>query len=489
MKDIKLNQPHRPSSLFNVLILLLFLPALALGQMEAKPAGDPCAEGKAFYEGAHFNEARNAFIRCVALGDPDLDTLLPLTVMGISEKRLDEAQQYGRMAIEFDPNDPDARYWYGRALLRGDRVEEARSQWETGLGLSIAHQGILEGLARLALNEGEPAKAYQLLDQMRRQGLDEAWLHRMLADIAASRGVWPQSLAHLKDSIRCDPSSLSDYLAASELSLMLGDKSNAISYCQTAVSIEPGGPSFGALGEAFFASDVMDSALVYLRKAVDMDSSNPRHRFNLANALEVTGQYNEAERHFQYFLASQPDDVVGHFNYGVHLEKMGREVEALYHVNRAISLDPSMLSAHIVKVQLLEKMNMYAAAVDEVIYLKAADPSSLAQLTLWENRLVALRDEANGARQEGKVHLLHMILTDPSMVEVVQNFLQTGADFGSLVTQYSTGPAAAKGGDIGWIDPTDLVDAMREAIESLGVNDISPPIESRGLYHIFKRLP
>ncbi len=470
-------------------ILLLLIPLWASGQMEVLATGDDCAEGKALYEAARFPEARKAFIRCVALGEPDLDTLLPLTVMGISDERLDEAQKYGSMAVEFDPEDPDARYWYGRALLRSNRVEEARRQWEAGLRLSLKHKGILEGLARLALNEGEPAKAYQLLDQLRRQGLDEAWLHRMLADIAASRGIWAQSLAHLEDAIRSGPPGLSDYLAASELSLMLGDKDAAIVYCQKAVDLKPAGPSFGALGEAFFAADVMDSALVYLRKAVDSDASNPRHRFNLANALEITGQYNEAEKHFQYFLASQPDDAVGHFNYGVHLEKQGREVEALYHINRTIRLEPGMLSAHIVKVQLLEKMNQYDSAVQEVTFLKAADPASIEELTIWENRLVKLRDEANGARQEGKVHLLHMILVDPSMVELVQNYLQTGADFGSLVTQYSTGPAAARGGDIGWIAPNDLVEAMREVIKGLGINEISPPIESRGLYHIFKRLP
>jgi len=243
------------------------------------------------------------------------------------------------------------------------------------------------------------------------------------------------------------------------------------------------------LGEAFFAADVMDSALVYLRKAVDSETTHPRHRFNLANALEITDQYSEAEKHFQYFLASQPDDAVGHFNYGVHLEKQGREVEALYHINRTIRLEPGMISAHIVKVQLLEKLNQYDAAVQEVNYLIVADPDNKDELILWGNRLIKLRDEANGARQEGKVHLLHMILTDQSIVELVQNYLQTGADFGSLVNQYSTGPAAARGGDIGWIDPNDLVDSMKEAIEVLGINDISPPIQSRGLYHIFKRLP
>ena len=35
----------------------------------------------------------------------------------------------------------------GRALLRADRVGEARAQWEQGLAVSTEHAGILEGVA------------------------------------------------------------------------------------------------------------------------------------------------------------------------------------------------------------------------------------------------------------------------------------------------------------------------------------------------------
>jgi tetratricopeptide (TPR) repeat protein len=473
-----------------LLQLVVFFPATA-GHLlaQTQPTEDPCADGKTLYEAAQFPQARNAMLRCVSLGNADLKTLLPLTVMGIREGRLEEAVKYGKMAIEFAPDDPDARYWYGRALLRQDRIEEARSQWTTGLGISLEHQGILEGLARLALNEGEPAKAYQLLDQMRRQGLDEAWVHRLLADIAAGSGVWDQSLVHLKDAMSRETPTLSDLLAASELSLMLNDVEGALGYCRDAKILEPGSASYGALGEAFFAADQLDSALVYLRMAVDMESSNSRHRFNLANALEIVGQYSEAETHFKYFLDAEPNDVIGHFNYAVHLDNQSREVEALFHLNRAIELEPGMTNARIVKVQLLEKMGLYEEALGEISNLEGADSANQNELDIWRNRLITARDNADGARREGKIHLQHMVLGDPSLVEEIISYLEAGADFGTLVIQYSTGPAAAKGGDIGWVDPEDMVEPMRGVIEALGNYDISPPIESRGLYHLFKRLP
>lgn len=474
---------------FLLLGVLLGTAPLSWAQGPSDELGDSCLAGVSHYKAGRFPEARVELMRCVSTGEPTLDALLPLTVMGLREGRLDEAVKYGRLAAEKYPEDPDAHYWVGRALLRKDRLEEAREHWNRGLQLDIRHKGILEGLARLSLAEGEPRQAYQLLDQMRRQGMDDAWLHRLLADIAAGGGMWEQSLTHLKDAMSRETPTLSDFLAASELSLMLQRQDEAVAYCREAVASYPGGASFGALGEAFFAADAMDSAVVYLRRAVDSDSANPRHRFNLANALEVVGLYGEAEKHFLFFLATNPDDVVGNFNFGIHLEKQGREVEALYHINRTIDLDPNMASARVVKVQLLEKLDQYDQAVGEIQMLKTMDPENLAELQSWETRLVRLRDEAHGKREEGKVHLLNMVLPDESIVRQVQDYLDSGADFGSLVTRFSMGPAAAKGGDIGWVDPNEMVDELKTAILELEIYEVSSPIESRELFHLFKRLP
>jgi len=66
--------------------------------------------------------------------------------------------------------------------------------------------------------------------------------------------------------------------------------------------------------------------------------------------------------------------------------------------------------------------------------------------------------------------------------------IEAGEDFGNLAVRFSVGPTAARGGDIGWVAPQDMAGALREAIEVLGVNEISPPVESGGLTHLFKRI-
>jgi tetratricopeptide (TPR) repeat protein len=280
-----------------------------------------------------------------------------------------------------------------------------------------------------------------------------------------------------------------DLLTAAELSIMAGDKPRAVDFCRRAVLLAPGPDTYGGLGQAYFADQRVDSALVYLRLAVEQAPKTPLYRFNLANALEVSGQVEEADYHFRTFLEQVPDDAVGRFNYGIHLEKMGRSVEGLQEVEKAIALDPQMLTARVVRIQLLEGLGSWDAALIELANLKELDTANAEQLAIWEARLLASRDESQSTMESGKVRLQHMVLGSMDQVRQVQAELAAGEEFTSLVVRFSAGPAAVRGGDIGWVDPAELVPEMREGLKGLGLNEISPPIESKGLYHIFKRIP
>ena len=472
-----------------VLWLAVLAGLLAAASAGAQPAADPCALGKDLYRAGKSAEARQAFIDCLEVSGESIEVLLPLTVMAIREGRLEEGVRYGSQAVAIAPQDAEARYWYGRALLRSGEVEAARAQWNAGLQVDMTHNGILEGLARLAIQEGEPAKAYNLLLQIRNQGVNEPWLHRLMIDLAAAKGMWSQALDHLQDAMKLEGPSAEDLLSAAELSLLGGQGEAAVRFSRQALSLEAGPASYGGLGEAFFATDQIDSALVYLRLAVIDPKASPRFTFNLANALEVAGLPAEAEGHFQAFLARVPDDPVGHFNYGIHLDRLGRSQEGMRQVARAVELDDGMLSARVVLAQMKENAGDFDGALALVAELKQRDKDNQTELGTWQKRLTDRREQVRGAQAEGKVHLQHMVVGSADGLARVQKELAAGEDFSSLVVRFSVGPGAAKGGDIGWINPRDMVPSMREAILALGLNEISPPVEAGGLYHLFKRIP
>lgn len=484
--------PERLAELFRVRIpriAILILTAVLATGAAAQEAVDPCEQGESLFRAGKFEEARELMRRCLDESGESLDTLLPLTVMGLQTNRREEAAGYSGRAVALDPESPEARYWHGRALLEIGRSDEARSEWEAGLQRDATHKGILEGLAKLAMADGQTAKAYNILTQLQRSGVDDAWLHRLLADITASKGLWGQTLQHMNDLMVREEPDLDLLMLGLEVSLMAENRDQALTYGRRAVAEFPSAESYGGLGEVFFAREEVDSALVYLRKAVELDPDATRNRFNLANALEVAGRIDEAEQHFLVFLTAEPDDPVGQFNYGIHLQKQGRLEEALHHVSLAVDLRPDMLSARVVRVQMLELMGRYGEALDDIAFLRASDPDNDAELTGWERRLRAQLAASSTQQQEGKVHLLHLVVTDQAVADRIVEELGKGEDFGGLVVQFSTGPAAARGGDIGWIAPEDMVEPMRSAIARLELNETSPPVEAGGLIHLFKRIP
>jgi len=452
--------------------ILLIVLATTWGRVEAQVAVETCPEGNRLHREHNFTEAQVAFKECLDAQGPHVEILLPLTVMSVQEGRLTDAVEFGQAAVAMDSTNAEARYWYGRALLRSGRTQEAKRQWEAGLQQTLSHLGLLEGMARLALAENESAKAYQLLTQMERQGVREPWLSRLLADIAADKALWAESLLHFGDALAMENGGTpADLLTAADLSMMAGDHPGAVAYCRRAVMIEPSAATFGGLGQAYFVSQELDSAIVYLRQATEADPTYGRYRFNLANALEVNGQVEEADYHFRTFLEQNPNDSVGRFNYGVHLEKMGRSAEALFEIKGAVTLDPGMLTARVVQIQILENLGRWEEALVELEELRQRDVANGASLNEWYQRLSAQRDQAGVFSEAGKVHLLHMILGTQELVDVVQRELAAQADFSSLVVQFSRGSAASKGGSIGWVAPSDMTSPMREAIEALAIND------------------
>ena len=189
------------------------------------------------------------------------------------------------------------------------------------------------------------------------------------------------------------------------------------------------------------------------------------------------------------FLALVPDDPVGRFNYGIHLDKQGRTEEALAEVTRAIELNPEMLTARVVQAQLYEELGRWDEALAVVQELNLVDEANTAELTAWEIRIIEQRDTSLAAIAEGKIHLLHMVLGSQEILDTVVAELAAGTAFTTLAVSFSSGGAAAKGGDIGWINPQDMVEPMKSAILALEVNETSPPVEAGGLFHIFKRIP
>jgi len=461
--------------------------ALAAPVVAQTGADDPCEAGKHRFVENDYVGAEPLLKRCLQASE-SLDALLPLTMITVIQGRAAEGVDYGYRALALDPDNVNVRYWYGRALLIAGNQDEALVQWEQGLSLDTQHVGILEGIARLYLQRGDQAKAYNLLHQLRLQGMDEAWLHRALSTLARRKGLWDQAAIHWRDVMKREGESEENLVVMGELEILAGRPAEAVEIFRHAVAVLPSGATFGGLGEAWFALEQVDSAAVALRRAVELDPQNSRNRFNLANVLEILDESEEAGRQFQAYVAQVPDNPIGRFNYGVHLEHRGLLEPALAQIEEAVRLDPQYVQARVVLAQIYERLGRTDDALRVVDSLASLDPGASAELEQWRQRLGGEQAEADAALSAGKVRLLHIVTDDPAAFPLVVEGLASGVEFGTLATRYSSGPTAVRGGDIGWVDPDEMVPVLRDAINALEPGETSPPIETGGLMHVFKRI-
>jgi len=62
--------------------------------------------------------------------------------------------------------------------------------------------------------------------------------------------------------------------------------------------------------------------------------------------------------------------------------------------------------------------------------------------------------------------------------------LQSGANFTTVARQFSQSPTAASGGDLGWVHQGQLPTEIDNALKTMQVGGVSPPIRSTGGYYI-----
>jgi Tfp pilus assembly protein PilF len=95
-----------------------------------------------------------------------------------------------------------------------------------------------------------------------------------------------------------------------------------------------------SLGEIYLALNDIDSAKLYLDKAVDSDPMNDRYHYLLGSVYTRTGEWKSAVREFEISVKQRSNDAE-------YLRALGwamwtsKDVFGLYYLQRALSLDPA----------------------------------------------------------------------------------------------------------------------------------------------------
>ena len=110
------------------------------------------------------------------------------------------------------------------------------------------------------------------------------------------------------------------------------------------------------------------------------------------------------------------------------------------------------------------------------------------------NRKLGIQGEST------RYHVQHMLIALPDSPtpqqistirersEGILKSLQTGSDFAQLAIRYSADSKALEGGDLGWLDASELPTFLEESVVTLGNNELSTVIQSPLGFHIIKLL-
>ncbi|MFQ6112493.1 MAG: peptidylprolyl isomerase [bacterium] len=103
---------------------------------------------------------------------------------------------------------------------------------------------------------------------------------------------------------------------------------------------------------------------------------------------------------------------------------------------------------------------------------------------IWKGSVTDSRIALRG----GGYRALQIIVKDRATAESILKELKAGADFGKLAKDKSIGPAAQRGGDLGYFNKGDFQPEFESVILNLKPGEISEIIQSEFGFHIFKRV-
>jgi hypothetical protein len=122
---------------------------------------------------------------------------------------------------------------------------------------------------------------------------------------------------------------------------------------------------------------------------------------------------------------------------------------------------------------------------------KVIDPILSAQIESMNLSPYHIRDTSNATIDKSSpedIHIAIIAVSSQRDAESAIDSLSAGKPFEEAAARFSEGPNASAGGDIGYINPKDLDEQIRKALESLGNGEHSNIIKSNDGFIIVKRI-
>src|SRR5216683_3141024 len=169
-----------------------------------------------------------------------------------------------------------------------------------------------------------------------------------------------------------------------------------------AARIEPGNAEIwyrlGRFRQLDFDNADVPLSISYYRRAEQLNPRSPYYKLDLAGALEMAGNNDEADANFRAAQAAYPISAEVSWKYGNFLLRQNRLPEAYAEIHRAVVVDPKLIPLAVSRVwhsdpnvhSLLDQvLPDTSEAYSEALAFLSDEQDSAAALELW-HRLIAI---------------------------------------------------------------------------------------------------
>ena len=257
-------------------------------------------------------------------------------VIAHREGKLQDAERLYRVVLQSEPLHPDANHNLGVLAVSANKADVALPFFKIALEVSPKIEQFWLSYIGALIKEKQFEVAKQVLEQAKKQGVDEEKINSLKAQIA---------------SISQDENADSAIPSQQQLSILLkyyetgryGDAE------KLALSITREFPrhQFGwkVLGALFGKSRRYSEALNADRTAVSLSPQDAEAYFNLGNTFKDLGRVEEAKASYKQAIALKSDFAEAHSNLGIMLQELGRLEEAKASYKQAIALKSDFAEA------------------------------------------------------------------------------------------------------------------------------------------------
>ena len=154
-------------------------------------------------------------------------------------------------------------------------------------------------------------------------------------------------------------------------------------YMTNLSKIQTLGCFFNNLGNTYNDVGDIESALLALERAVEINPSLAESRMNLGNIYLRKGRVEDAMYEYRAALEINPDDAKAHFNLGNAYSERGWLGEAISEYNVSLKLDPNIIDTYKNLAKVYCKQEMFGQAITQLkraIVLEPKDGSLYRQL-------------------------------------------------------------------------------------------------------------